>query len=366
MIMTNRGTKRREVSGGRRTFLKGLGAAGLGAATLPLIVPARVLGANADSPNNKLNIAAIGTGGRCSALLEEVLRLGENVVALCNVDRTHLDSARKRIAGTGDQGREVAERVRLYEDYRHLLGAEKSVDAVLIATGSRWHAPLSVAFLKAGKHVYTEKPLVHKLTEARELIELAAQCKLATQTGTHGGSGRAFRRSVEIIQAGVLGQVREVHLWCDGYGPNSPSHNRPPGEDPVPEGLNWDFWLGPAPLRPFKKGIYHPGCIAFQNWFDLCNGMLAGQGAHQFYLPVRALRLEAPVRVEAEIPEPVLESYVSKGFFRFEFAARGELAPGDAVLERRRPLSAGGSDAGRQSDQRQGAEHGLPVRGREG
>ena len=327
MTTTNRGTSSNPTSEGRRTFLKRLAAAGFGAAPLPLIMSARAWGSGAKSPNNKLNIAAIGTGGRCCALLEEVLRQGENIVALCNVDRTALDTARKHIAAQGDQGREMAERVRVYEDYRRLLEAEKAVDAVLIATGSRWHAPLSVAFMNAGKHVFTEKPLCHKLAETRELMELAAKCRVATQTGTHGGSGRAFRRCVEIIQAGVLGQVREVHLWCDGYGPNAPSHNRPPGEDPVPAGLNWDFWLGPAPLRPFKQGIYHPGCIAFQNWFDLCNGMLAGQGAHQFYLPVRALKLEPPVRVEAEIPEPVLETYVSKGHFRFDFAARGDLAP---------------------------------------
>jgi hypothetical protein len=132
---------------------------------------------------------------------------------------------------------------------------------------------------------------------------------------------------VEAIQAGLLGQVRAVHLWCDGYGPNPPSHDRPPGEDPVPAGLNWDFWLGPAPLRPYKKGIYQPGCLASQNWFDFCNGMLAGQGAHTFYLPVVALRLRHPVRVAADIPEPVRETYVSQGSFRYEFPARGEMDP---------------------------------------
>ena len=181
--------------------------------------------------------------------------------------------------------------------------------------------------MKAGKHVYCEKPAVRKIAEARELIELASRCKVVTQYGTHGGSGKAFRRSIEIIQAGLLGQVRAVHMWCDGYGKNPPSHDRPPGEDPLPAGLNWDFWLGPAPLRPFKRGIYHPGCLAFQNWLDLDNGMLAGQGAHTFYLPVRALKLDYPVRVEAEIPEPVKETYVSRGSFRFDFAARGGLAP---------------------------------------
>jgi hypothetical protein len=314
------------VRGGRRGFLKRVVAAGVGATAAPWIVPSSAVAAGDAAPSAKLNIAAIGTGGRCSALLEEVLRQGENVVALCDVDAAQIASAQKVLAAKSDRG-EAAAKVRVYDDYRKLLEAEKTVDAVLVATGSRWHAPISVPFMKAGKHVYCEKPLVHKLAEARELIELAPKCKVATQTGTQGGSAKAFRRAVEVIHAGLLGPVREVYLWCDGYGPNPPSHRRPDGEDPVPSGLNWDFWLGPAPLRPFKKGVYHPGCLAFQNWFDLCNGMLAGQGAHTFYLPVQALRLGPPSRVVPEIPEPVLETYVSKASFRYEFPARGDLPP---------------------------------------
>jgi predicted dehydrogenase len=311
---------------GRRAWLQGLGAAGAALAA-PLVLPWGTRGAGAASPGNKLNIAAIGAGDRCSFLIEEVLRQGNNIVALCDVDRAQLDRSRKLVADVDQRCKTPPRAVHVYEDYRKLLEAEKTLDAVLVATGSRWHAPISAACMKAGKHVYCEKPLVHKIAEARELIELASQCKVVTQYGTHGGSGKAFRRSIEIIQAGLLGQVREVHMWCDGYGKNPPSHDRPPGEDPLPAGLNWDFWLGPAPLRPFKRGVYHPGCLAFQNWFDLCNGMLAGQGAHTFYLPVRALKLGYPVRVEAEIPEPVKETYVSKGSFRFDFAARGDLAP---------------------------------------
>ncbi len=313
---------------GRRKFLKTLAAAGVAGAASPLVLPSAIVAQGTVAPHNKLNIAAIGTGGRCSALLQEVLRQGENVVALCDVDPAQLAAARKFMAEKADEnGRKAADKVRVYDDYRKLLEAEKSLDAVLVATGSRWHAPISVAAMKAGKHVYCEKPLVRKLAEARELIELARTCKVATQTGTQGASGKSCRRSVEIIQAGLLGQVREVHLWCDGYGPNPPSHNRPAGEDPVPSGFNWDFWLGPCPLRPFKSGVYHPGCLRFQNWLDLCNGMLAGQGAHTFDLPVRALKLDYPTRVETEVPEKVLETYVSKGSFRFEFAARGDLAP---------------------------------------
>jgi hypothetical protein len=260
-------------------------------------------------------------------LIQEVLSQGDNIVALCNVDQGQLEQAAKLVADKAGKAQAFAAKPNLYDDYRKLLEREKSLDAVLVATGSRWHAPLCVTFMKAGKHVYCEKPLVRKIAEAREPIELVPRCKVATQHGTQGGASKAFRRSIEIIQAGLLGQVRLVHMWCDGYGRFPPSHDRPPGEDPVPAGLNWDFWLGPSPWRPFKRGIYHPGCLAFQNWFDLCNGMLAGQGAHTFHLPVRALKLDHPIRVTAEVLEPVRETYVSRGSFRFDFAARGGLAP---------------------------------------
>lgn len=304
----------------RRSILKGLSAAAFAA---PLAVGASWAG----SPSGKLNLALIGSGGRGRYIAMEAAQLGANLVALCDVDQAQLDSARKFLAEKTQGGAAAMERVKLYGDYRELLDKEKSLDAVMIATGSRWHAPISVAFMKAGKHVYCEKPPVRKLAEAREIIELVPKCKVATQTGTQGAAGKAARRAVEVVHAGLLGPIHHAYLWCDGYGPNPPSHNRPDGEDPVPAGLNWDFWLGPSPLRPFKKDVYHPGCLRFQNWIDLCNGMLAGQGAHTFDLPVRALKLDYPIHVEAERPEPLLETFPSKGMYRFKFAARGSLAP---------------------------------------
>jgi hypothetical protein len=308
----------------RRALLTSAAAAA-GAVALPLALPSRLFGAAA--PSNRLNIAAVGTGGRCRLLMAEILRQGENLVALCDVDQRQIAAARTTVAGKVDRGAEAMNRAKAYEDYRKLLDEEKSLDAVLIATGSRWHAPISVRAMKAGKHVYCEKPLVRRIAEARELIELVPKCKVATQTGTQGGSGKAFRRTMEIIQAGLLGQIENLYLWSDYCGVNPPSHDRPAGEDPVPAGLNWDFWLGPCPWRPFKTGIYLPGCLKSQNWLDLCNGMLSGQGGHTFQLPVMALKLAAPVRVAAELPEPLKETYVSRGCFRFEYAARGNLAP---------------------------------------
>ncbi len=289
------------------------------AMALPLVARGLV----AQPPSQQLRVALIGCGGRGSHVALEVLRLGHRVVALCDVDEGQIVAARRFLAEKSEAGQAAMQNVAVYGDYRRLVEHGNAFDAAVVATGSRWHAPISVALMKAGKHVYCEKPLVYRLAEARELAQLARQCKVATQTGTQGGSSKAFRRAVEIIQAGLLGAIGRVYLWCDGYGPNPPSHDRPPGEDPVPAGLNWDFWLGPAPWRPFKKDVYHPGCLRFQNWLDLCNGMLAGQGAHTFYLPVRALNLGPPVRVEAHLPEPLRETYVSKGRFRFVYPARG-------------------------------------------
>lgn len=308
----------------RRAFLKSAALAGAGAITAPLVVPSRVLGAAA--PSKRLNIAAVGSGGRCRALITEILGQGENLVALCDVDKRQFATT-KTFASKLQGGDKAMEKVKLYEDYRKLLDEEKSLDAVVLAIGSRWHSPISVRAMKAGKHVYCEKPLVRTIAEARELSELTPKSKVATQMGTQGTSSKAFRRTVEIIQAGVLGPIERVYLWSDYCGKFPPSHDRPAGEDPVPEGLNWDFWLGPCAWRPYKQRVYMPGCIATQNWLDLCNGMLSGQGAHTFQLPVRALKLGAPVRAIAETSEPVKETYVSQGCFRLEYPAREGLKP---------------------------------------
>ena len=315
----------------RREFLKvGAGWMGAGAGgTLLAASPAEFPSGPPPkhSPNNRLNLVLIGAGGRGRYLAAEALRQGENIVALCDVDAGQLTSARKFLSAQGEAGAQTAEKLRLYDDYRKLLDEAKLFDAVLVATGARWHAPISMAMMKAGKHVYCEKPLVRTLAEARQLAELARSSPVATQTGTQGCSAWSTRRAIDALRAGLLGPIREVYLWCDFYGPNPASHSAPPGEDPIPAGLNWDFWLGPVPYRPYKSGLYHPGCLKFQNWLFMDNGMLAGQGAHTFPLAVLGLELGPPVRVETELPEPLQETYPSKAYFKFEFAARGDQPP---------------------------------------
>lgn len=317
----------------RRRFLTRLAAAGLAAPAAASALNRTHASAAGNeggaAPGARLDIAVIGAGLRSLHLIQETLRQGENIVALCDVDAAQIERTQslisKKLPGPGA---DAMRKARVYDDYRRLLDAADSFDAVLIATGSRWHAPLASAFLKADKHVYCEKPLVNKAVEARELAATARARRAAvTQTGTQGASAGSFRRTMEIVQAGVLGPIAELHLWSCWCPMYPPSHNRPPGEDPVPPGFNWDFWLGPAPWRPFKKDVYHPGSLKTLNWLDLSNGMLAGMGSHTFLLPVRALRLGEPTRVEADITEPIRETYISAGRFRYEFAARPGLPP---------------------------------------
>jgi len=306
----------RHSQGTRRSFLKQLGAAGIGAWTLPQLLPSRAFGAN-----DRLNIAMLASGGRSQQLLPSILQAGANVAAICDVDSRRIAEWKKKAGKHGAAGA-AAENAKVYDDYRKLLGSEKSVDAVVVAAGQRWHVPMSKASMLAGKHVFCEKPLAHSAAEAREIRELARQSKLATQVGSQGGATDTFRRSMEVIQGGLLGQIREVHAWINrGFPPSKAIDTH---ADPIPEELNWDFWCGPSRLLPFKQ-YYLGNCITWGQWLEFGDGHLADMGAHGLNLPWRALRLGAPERASVEIPEPLKDSYPSATDFRWEFAARGNL-----------------------------------------
>ena len=305
----------------RRTFVQCAGA-GLAAAAEPLVLPSRICAAHPQTPSNRFNIALIGCGGRGNDIVREAIGNGANVIALCDADAARIANTRKALTQKSPE----VEQARGYEDYRELIDKEKSLDGVLIAVGPWWHAPLSTAFIKAGKHVYCEKPLTRLVSEARTLGQLAKESNVTTQMGTQGAASESFRRAVEIIQAGLLGQIREVHVW-HANNPGPKSHARPAGEDPVPAGFNWDLWVGPAPLRPYKKDVYQPGCRRTSWWFDFGAWILGDFGVHTWQLPIRALKLDHPVRVEHNVPEPVLETFASTTKIRYEFAARGDLAP---------------------------------------
>ena len=307
----------------RRSFLKGLGAVGAGAMALPTILPSGALGARA--PSKKLNIAMLSCGGRGGGILHSYI--SENIVAVCDVNARQIERVKKMAAEMhGEAGAAVA-KAKVYEDYRKLLETEKSVEAVVIAVGQRWHVPMSKAALLAGKHVFCEKPMAHSCAEAREIRDLGQQTKLATQLGTQGGSSNSFRRSMEVMQAGLLGQIREVHCWINRTFP--PSAPVDTNADPIPEGLNWDFWCGPSALLPFKT-YYLRGCLAWGRWMEFGDGHVADMGAHGLNLPYRALKLGAAQKASVEIPtgEPLKDSYPSATTFRWDFAAREKM---DAV-----------------------------------
>lgn len=308
----------------RRSFLQ-TSAAGLGVLALPQILTSRVYGA----ANRKLNVAILGCGNRSRQLIPSVLQEGDNIVAICDVNRSQIDLRKSGDAGGKNGAKSAAlvaglARAKVYEDYRKLLENEKSVDAVIIAAGQNWHLAMTKLAMQAGKHVFCEKPLAHSVGEAREIATMMPDCKVVTQIGTQGGSTDTFRRSMEIIQAGVLGEIREVHCWMNRFFPRSEMIATQ--ADAIPAGLNWDFWCGPSRLLPFKEH-YLGGCLQWGRWFEFGDGHLADMGAHAHNLPLRALKLGPPIRIESFCGEPVKDSYPSATRFRWDFAAREGFAP---------------------------------------
>ncbi|MGQ9574221.1 MAG: Gfo/Idh/MocA family protein [Thermoguttaceae bacterium] len=263
----------------RRRFLAKSAVAGVG---LWLAAPGTP--AQSRSPNQKLNIGVIGAGGRGAANTGGVA--SENIVALCDTNAKHLEAAAARFP-----------KAARFRDWRNLLD-QKGIDAVVISTPDHTHAPASVAAMKRGMHVYCEKPLAHSVYEARVVQETCKKANVATQMGTQIHAGDNYRRVVELVQSGAIGPVREVYVWCDRKG-FPPGTTRPKDEPPVPEHLDWDLWLGPAPYRPYHPS-YLGGCTVWEQWWDFGNGCLGDMGSHLIDLPFWALKLRQPKTIEAE------------------------------------------------------------------
>ncbi|HNS00553.1 MAG TPA: Gfo/Idh/MocA family oxidoreductase [Planctomycetota bacterium] len=268
----------------RRRFLAGSGAAGLAAIAFPRI--ARGLGAN-----DKLAVACVGVGGMGWTDLHAVARSPRvSIAALCDIDAERLARAARAFPGA-----------RTYVDWRELFAKDgAAVDAVAIATPDHMHAPIAMTALRAGKHVYCQKPLAHDVYEARRLAAAAAGAKAVTQMGIQHSSRSANRGAVQLIHEGAIGKVREVHLWSnkppERYRPTGP---RPAAVDPVPAGVAWDLWLGTAPARPFAADTYHP--TWWRGWQDFGTGWLGDMGCHIWAAPYMALRLQAPLSVKAQV-----------------------------------------------------------------
>lgn len=295
----------------RRHFLQRAAlAAGVATIGFPGLLRARGV-------NEKLNIGVIGLGNKGGALLKEISSCDVTVAALCDVDENQFLAAKKILPGKTLPPK-------TFVDYRELLQA--GLDAVVIATPDHWHAPIATAALQAGRHVYCEKPLTRTISEARALARLAKQSfQLITQMGNQGSAAANLRRGIELIQGGVIGPVREVHVWVPPSGSFKAGQTCPTGEDPIPAGLHWNHWLGPAEFRSYQTRIYHPK--AWRAWFDFGGGSMADWGCHGLNLPVRALKLDYPIQVEADVPGGLTAGYPKNVRVRFDFAARPDQPP---------------------------------------
>ena len=260
-------------------------------------------------------IAVIGAGGKGASDTDAAAELGENIYALCDVDEETLTSRGQKYP-----------KAKQFRDYRKMLDAiGRDIDAVIVATPDHQHAFAAAMAMKMGKHAYVQKPLTHSVYEARHLRDLARKKKVATQMGNQGSAGEGLRRAVEVIQAALIGKALELHVWSNR--PIWPQGiDRPPGQDATPASLDWEGWLGPAPVRPYKAKVYHP--FAWRGWKDFGTGALGDMACHTVNMPFRALKLGYPNVVECEeTSELHQETYPKTSRIRFEFPAREGLPP---------------------------------------
>jgi predicted dehydrogenase len=294
----------------RRAVLARLGNVGLAAIGLGnLSSPMR-----AGSPNDRLNLAIIGCGGQGAENLKQVE--SENIVALCDVDEERAAAAFRQFP--------KARRIR---DYRKLLDAmHAQIDAVVVSIPDHMHAPVSLAAMDLGKHVYCEKPLCWSIDETRRMARLAREKKLATQMGTQGMASDGSRAGIEVIRAGVLGEVKELHVWTDrpaGWWPQG--IDRPTDRPAIRSGLDWNLWLGVAPERP-----YHPAYCPFvwRGWKDFGTGAVGDMGIHNAAMPFAALDLGPPASAEILATSGLkMETFPVWSRLKLEFSPRGQRGP---------------------------------------
>lgn len=284
------------------------------------IIPANAIsGLGHTSPTEKLNIAAVGIAGMGRNNIANVAKT-ENIVALCDVDWGEASSKIFKSYPNAKQ----------YKDFRVMLDTQKDIDAVIIATSDHTHAVISMEAMRRGKHVFTQKPLTHTVYESRALAKAAKDYKVATQMGNQGQAGDGPRRLREMIWDGVIGPIREVHIWTDRpnnglfrtYWPQGVS--RPGDTPPTPETLDWDLFIGPAPVRPYHPA-YHP--FKWRGWWDFGVGALGDIGCHSFDPVFRALKLKYPMSVEAVSTIVNDETYPLASMIRYQFPARENMPP---------------------------------------
>ncbi len=258
-----------------------------------------------------LSAACVGVGGKGGSDTSHIAEQGVAIAGLCDVDGDTLTK----------KGREFPD-AKQFTDYREMLDSlGDKVDIVTVSTPDHNHAAAAIKAMRMKKHIYCQKPLTWSIVEARKMREVAEEMGVVTQMGNQGTSEDGLREAVEVIRSGAIGDVTEVHIWSNrpvwpqGLG-------RPDGQDPVPEGLNWDAWIGPAPMRPFKKGVYHS--FNWRGWVDFGTGALGDMACHTTNMPVMALKLWDPVAVTA-VKNPGIvegETFPGSSSLMFEFPER--------------------------------------------
>jgi predicted dehydrogenase len=315
----------------RRTFVGSVAAAaGI------MIVPRHVLGGpRYQAPSDRVNIATVGyVHGMGTSNTEECAK--ENIVALCDVDESEV--AQRRLARS--KILELCPKAVRYRDYRVMLEKQKDIDGVIVATPDHTHAVVAMAAMQLGKHVYVQKPLTRTVSEARALTEAARRYKVVTQMGNQGHSGEGVRLIEEWIADGAIGKVREVHCWTNR--PIWPQGMPRPTDTPViPEGLDWDLWIGPSPMRPYHR-TYHP--FSWRSWYDFGSGALGDMACHVMDASYTVLKLGYPTSVQAFVAYQVVEvpraeggtrnqrleyrdSYPPATIVHYAFPARGKNYP---------------------------------------
>jgi predicted dehydrogenase len=361
----------------RRKFIRSAAIAGAGLT----LVPRHVIGRGFVAPSDRLNIASVGVGGQGRTNLVNIST--ENVVAMCDVDWSFANKGFERLDGDIQRSRDILEnrrkpeqpltpidrerltaqiertirlkdvhlsRAKRYEDYRVMLDQQKDIEAVVVATPDHMHAPIALAAMELGKHVYVQKPLTWSVEEARQLSRKAKNnSRLATQMGNQGHSSDDARTAVEHVWSGSIGEVREVHIWTNrplGYWPQGiprPEPLKAPGDSlswngqgvdarlansfagryPIPESLKWDLFLGVAPYVEYHP-IYHP--FNWRGWVDWGNGAIGDMGAHLMDVAMWALDLGLPATETVSTPFNRVSYPLATQTF-YEFPARGKMPP---------------------------------------
>lgn len=284
----------------RRDFLRNAAYAGVG-----MTLADSALAKGYRTPNEKINFACIGVGGKGHSDTLDASEFG-NIVALCDVDENTLNKMAARFPDA-----------KLFRDYRVMLDKMgKEIDAVTVSTPDHSHAPAAAMSMLLGKHCFCQKPLAHSVFEAHRLGEIAAKMKVATQMGNQGTAGDGLRRGAAQLKAGIIGNVKELHIWTNRpIWPQGIARNL--AKTP-PSNLDWDLWLGPAKERPYADG-YHT--FAWRGWWDFGTGAQGDMGCHTVNMPFMGLELRNPVSIEAQAGENNRDSYPKWAIVKYEFAA---------------------------------------------